>query len=228
MLLLVLLIFAAHVNEFNLDITRYWFSPSYLAFTCERCFTSAVSVRVQGGPSQRGQSSSLQQKSQVNKSSYGSSPYWANWDGEMYDVCARLHGERPTHKTTSALSDWRDHTGTNHFTTQSKIHTHTHTTTTPPPTSPFALYIPLFKFMAVVCKIYLCMYLYSIYVLVGHKMWFSAFLFFLFWRTFYFKKKCGKTRMLNHGDEVGEYTWTQASCDVDFFLYAYINWEWCT
>ncbi|XP_070697861.1 ubiquitin-associated protein 2a isoform X2 [Pempheris klunzingeri] len=30
------------------------------------------------GPSQRGQSSSLQQKSQVNKSSYGSSPYWAN------------------------------------------------------------------------------------------------------------------------------------------------------
>nr|XP_019942373.1 PREDICTED: ubiquitin-associated protein 2 isoform X2 [Paralichthys olivaceus] len=32
----------------------------------------------QGGPSQRGQSSSLQQKSQVNKSSYGTSPYWAN------------------------------------------------------------------------------------------------------------------------------------------------------
>ncbi|XP_028302433.1 ubiquitin-associated protein 2a [Gouania willdenowi] len=32
----------------------------------------------QGGPSQRGQSSSLQQKNQVNKSSYGSSPYWAN------------------------------------------------------------------------------------------------------------------------------------------------------
>ncbi|XP_076609872.1 ubiquitin-associated protein 2a [Chaetodon auriga] len=32
----------------------------------------------QGGPSQRGQSSSLQQKSQVNKSSYSSSPYWAN------------------------------------------------------------------------------------------------------------------------------------------------------
>lgn len=32
----------------------------------------------QGGPSQRGQSGGLQQKSQVNKSSYGSSPYWAN------------------------------------------------------------------------------------------------------------------------------------------------------
>uniref|UniRef100_A0A1A8D5M4 Ubiquitin associated protein 2 n=1 Tax=Nothobranchius kadleci TaxID=1051664 RepID=A0A1A8D5M4_NOTKA len=32
----------------------------------------------QGGLGQRGQSSSLQQKSQVNKSSYGSSPYWAN------------------------------------------------------------------------------------------------------------------------------------------------------
>lgn len=32
----------------------------------------------QGGPSQRGQSNSMQQKSQVNKSSYGSSPYWAN------------------------------------------------------------------------------------------------------------------------------------------------------
>lgn len=25
--------------------------------------------------------------------------------------------------------------------------------------------------------------------------------------------------MLNHGDEVGEYTWTQASCDVDFFFF---------
>ncbi|XP_077458158.1 ubiquitin-associated protein 2a isoform X2 [Stigmatopora argus] len=32
----------------------------------------------QGGPGQRGQSGGLQQKSQVNKSSYGSSPYWAN------------------------------------------------------------------------------------------------------------------------------------------------------
>ncbi|XP_033977633.1 ubiquitin-associated protein 2a isoform X3 [Trematomus bernacchii] len=32
----------------------------------------------QGVPNQRGQSNSLQQKSQVNKSSYGSSPYWAN------------------------------------------------------------------------------------------------------------------------------------------------------
>uniref|UniRef100_A0A8C8F390 UBA domain-containing protein n=1 Tax=Oncorhynchus tshawytscha TaxID=74940 RepID=A0A8C8F390_ONCTS len=32
----------------------------------------------QGGPSQRGQSSSMQQKGQVNKSSYGSSPYWGN------------------------------------------------------------------------------------------------------------------------------------------------------
>lgn len=32
----------------------------------------------QGGPTQRGQTSSLQQKSQVNKPSYSSSPYWAN------------------------------------------------------------------------------------------------------------------------------------------------------
>ncbi|XP_030624031.1 ubiquitin-associated protein 2a [Chanos chanos] len=32
----------------------------------------------QGGPSQRSQSSSMQQKTQVNKSSYGSSPYWGN------------------------------------------------------------------------------------------------------------------------------------------------------
>lgn len=189
-----LLLFAAHVNELNPDITLYWFSRSCLAFTRESGFTSAVSVRVQGGPSQRGQSSSLQQKSQVNKSSYGSSPYWANWDGEMYDVCVRtcvrLHGERPTHRTTSALSDWRDHTGTNHFTTQAKTHTHTNTTTTPPhPTSPFTLYIPLFKFMAVVCKIYLCMYLYSIYVLVGHKMWFSAFLFFFYFEGHFISKK---------------------------------------
>ena len=60
----------------------------------------------QGGPSQRGQSSSLQQKSQVNKSSYGSSPYWANWDGYIYDafvcvcVCVCVHGQTPTHGTT--------------------------------------------------------------------------------------------------------------------------------
>lgn len=59
--------------------------------------------------------------------------------------------------------------------------------------------------MAVVCKIYLCMYLYSIYVLVGHKMWFSAFSFFYFEGHFISKKR-GKMRMLNHGDEVGEYT----------------------
>ncbi|XP_035495938.2 ubiquitin-associated protein 2 isoform X2 [Scophthalmus maximus] len=32
----------------------------------------------QGGPGQRGQSSSMQQKTQGSKSSYGSSPYWAN------------------------------------------------------------------------------------------------------------------------------------------------------
>uniref|UniRef100_A0A8B9KBC4 Ubiquitin associated protein 2a n=1 Tax=Astyanax mexicanus TaxID=7994 RepID=A0A8B9KBC4_ASTMX len=32
----------------------------------------------QGGPSQRSQTSSMQQKTQVNKSSYGSSPYWGN------------------------------------------------------------------------------------------------------------------------------------------------------
>ncbi|XP_077457044.1 ubiquitin-associated protein 2-like isoform X3 [Stigmatopora argus] len=32
----------------------------------------------QGGPGQRGQSSGMQQKSQGSKSSYGSSPYWAN------------------------------------------------------------------------------------------------------------------------------------------------------
>ncbi|KAM8886666.1 ubiquitin-associated protein 2-like isoform 1-T1 [Spinachia spinachia] len=32
----------------------------------------------QGGPGQRNQSSSMQQKTQGNKSSYGSSPYWAN------------------------------------------------------------------------------------------------------------------------------------------------------
>ncbi|GLD54032.1 ubiquitin-associated protein 2-like isoform X1 [Lates japonicus] len=32
----------------------------------------------QGGPGQRSQSSSMQQKTQGSKSSYGSSPYWAN------------------------------------------------------------------------------------------------------------------------------------------------------
>lgn len=72
--------------------------------------------------------------------------------------------------------------------------------------------------MAVVCKIYLCMYLYSIYVLVGHKMWFSAFSFLFYFEGHFISKKCGKMRMLNHGNEVGEYTWTRASCDVDFFV----------
>lgn len=32
----------------------------------------------QGGPGQRSQSSSMQQKTQGSKSSYGSSPYWGN------------------------------------------------------------------------------------------------------------------------------------------------------
>ncbi|XP_051533058.1 ubiquitin-associated protein 2-like isoform X5 [Myxocyprinus asiaticus] len=32
----------------------------------------------QGGPSQRSQSSTMQQKTQINKSNYGSSPYWGN------------------------------------------------------------------------------------------------------------------------------------------------------
>lgn len=30
--------------------------------------------------------------------------------------------------------------------------------------------------------------------------------------------------MLNQGDEVGEYTWTQASCDVDFFSFCMHIW----
>lgn len=37
-----------------------------------------LSQDTQGGPNQRSQSSSMQQKTQVNKSSYGSSPYWGN------------------------------------------------------------------------------------------------------------------------------------------------------
>lgn len=91
------------------------------------------------------------------------------------------------HRTTSAY-DRRNHTGTKYFTTHAKTHT-----TTP---SPLLCISPLFKFMAVVCKIYLCMYLYSIYVLVGHKTWFSAFCFY-FEGCFYFNK-CAKITMLNH------------------------------
>lgn len=135
------------------------------------------------------------------------------WRKERESARPRHHrttGPHPRHVT--------DITGTNHFTTQAK-------NTLRPPPCPLSLCIsPLFKFMAVVCKIYLCMYLYSIYVLVGHKnVVFCILFFFLFWRTFYFKK-CGKMRMLNHGDEVGEYTWTQASCDVDFFcMHSYVE-----
>lgn len=63
------------------------------------------------------------------------------------------------------------------------------------------------------------MYVFIQYICIG-RTWNVVFcILFLFWRTFYFrKKKCGKMRMLNHGNEVGEYTWTQASCDVDFFV----------
>lgn len=37
-------------------------------------------------------------------------------------------------------------------------------------------------------------------------MWFSAFCFFFYFEGHFISKKCGKMRMLNHGDEVGEYT----------------------
>ncbi|TRY95140.1 hypothetical protein DNTS_003852 [Danionella cerebrum] len=37
-----------------------------------------LGCRISGGPTQRSQSSSMQQKTQVNKSTYGSSPYWGN------------------------------------------------------------------------------------------------------------------------------------------------------
>lgn len=49
----------------------------------------------------------------------------------------------------------------------------------PPPT----FSSPLFKILAVVCKVYLCMYLYSIYVLVGYEMWFFC---ILFLKVFFF------------------------------------------
>lgn len=60
-------------------------------------------------------------------------------------TCVRLHGERPTHRTTSALSDWRDHTGTNHFTTQAKTHTHKHYDHPSPPHIPFCSVYPPFQ-----------------------------------------------------------------------------------
>lgn len=123
-------------------------------------------------------------------------------------------GPHPRHVTDDII------TGTNHFTTQAKK---THYDRPPPPL--LLCISPLFKFMAVVCKIYLCMYLYSIYVLVGHKNVVFCILFFFYFEGHFISKKCGKMRMLNHGDEVGEYTWTQASCDVDFFscMHTYIE-----
>lgn len=59
------------------SLLDFIFVTSYM-FICFGMFTCLFMFDVQGGPSQRGQSSSLQQKSQVNKSGYGSSPYWAN------------------------------------------------------------------------------------------------------------------------------------------------------
>ena len=119
---------------------RYWLCVS-------------LCLRVKGGPSQRGQSSSLQQKSQVNKSSYGTSPYWANWGGENLRcvfVCTCM--DEQTH---TRVSDWQDHRGTNHFTTQAKTHTHYHYHTLPP----FALYIPFSKLWLLYVKyIYVCIY----------------------------------------------------------------------
>lgn len=92
-------------------------------------------------------------------------------------VCAR--GRTHTCTTPAYLTD-KIIEGQTILQHKLKTHTHYH------PPCPLCSVYPLFKFMAVVCKIYLCMYLYSIYVLVGHKMWFSEL--FLFWRTFYFKK----------------------------------------
>lgn len=39
---------------------------------------SELNISLQGGLGQRSQSNSMQQKTQGSKSSYGSSPYWAN------------------------------------------------------------------------------------------------------------------------------------------------------
>lgn len=89
-------------------------------------------------------------------------------------------GPHPRHVT--------DITGTNHFTTKAKK-----THYDPPAPSPLLLCIsPLFKFMAVVCKIYLCMYLYSIYVLVGHKNVVFCILFFFILKDILFQKKMWK------------------------------------
>lgn len=69
------------------------------------------------------------------------------------------------------------------------------------------------------------MYLYSIYVLVGHKMWFSAFCFYFEGHFISKKKKCGKMRMLNHGDENLVNILEHKHLVMWIFLYAYINGE---
>lgn len=83
--------------------------------------------------------------------------------------------------TGPLLSEQRKSLHSGKLNTHLRIHTHYHL---PSPSS----HPPLFKVLAVVCKIYLCMYLYSIYVLVEYEMWFTAF-FFCFEGPFLFISK---------------------------------------
>lgn len=99
---------------------------------------SVCLLLVQGGPSQRGQSSSMQQKSQVNKSSYGSSPYWANWDVPLVWWWFFDH---QTMEEQIILQH------------QAKLQTHNY------PFPPSALYIPFSNLWLLYVKyIYVCIY----------------------------------------------------------------------
>lgn len=67
----------------------------YLEFLFTKCkfgglnmMTELITLFLKGGPGQRSQSNSMQQKTQGSKSNYGSSPYWANWnDPHLERLC---------------------------------------------------------------------------------------------------------------------------------------------
>lgn len=64
------------------------FSINY-EFGVLNSMTEVIALFLKGGPGQRSQSNSMQQKTQGSKSNYGSSPYWANWnDPRPERLCA--------------------------------------------------------------------------------------------------------------------------------------------
>ena len=167
-------------------------------------------------------------------------------------MCYQLCKPTPQHPTHQPPFTWQMR-GINHFhhhhhhDTRMRAHTHTHTrirSTLKPDTyvhTTFSLlisHLPLFKVLAVVCKIYLCMYLYSM-LCIG-RIW-NVVICILFLKDLFINFQNGKDiskcrcrefktkKQTNNWLKLkttGEYTWISASWEtavlfILFFLYTY-------